>query len=300
MEMKQLLNHFIIISCFLNIAIAQESSLTAEKLAELRKNPDTSGTVYITEKDRIGEVQVSDKEQGYETDKITTYEDPENPGVFISEAQAPTKTGRSTSEGISFGQMKGEPMSNKALSLSYKAALYSGIDLDQHALRIAASCEASNTEGSRGGAVINLDDTFYVIPTSIGSLPPLPPTGGNQTIMGIDVNKNCVRDDVEHFIFKSYGSRSQRLLRQHLYTHAIWLRFYLIDGISGHSIQAVARQLLKTGLCLNKIMGIRESKEAQTEIFALMHDTDARTLRYFDNEELLTGFDIDITAPPGC
>ena len=112
--MKRFLNSIIIIaSCFGNVMFAQETAITAKELAELRKNPDTSKTVYITEKDRIGGALVSSKEQESEAkiNKIKTYEDPENQGVFISEAQVSESKTKVASEGITFGQMKAETMS---------------------------------------------------------------------------------------------------------------------------------------------------------------------------------------------
>jgi len=194
-----------------------------------------------------------------------------------------------------------EEETQRIYNTSQKATVYTGAILDQHAMRVAADCEAVNTEGKKAATLLPLDDELYVIPITVTGLPPMPrPDVIDRTVLGVDMNKNCVRDDVEHFIFDGYGENDQATLRKHMYEHAIWLRFYLIENISERTLNAVARQLLKTGLCLNKQMGSSEGQRAQTEIFALLHNTEARTNRYFANEDILDGFDVDINAPPGC
>ena len=300
---------FCLVFAFISSANA-EQKISYEELEELRKHPDTSKTEYSTPalspvpgtSSSVVEIVVEQSE----VRRQNAFEDPNRPGQFISERDTPVPNeGKKSTGGIVFGEMTGKPMSEgdqqKVYMTSEKTALYSGNSLDQSAMRIAADCEALNTVGQKSLAVVSLGEEIYVIPAVSGDLPPMP--GSNQvnaTVLGVDVNSNCVRDDVEHYIFQNYGNQNQAELRSHLYAYAIWLRFFLTENISQEDAYAVTRQLLKTGLCLSKKLGDTESERAETEVFALMHDTKARTERYFANESKLDGFDVDVNASPSC
>lgn len=274
----------------------------------------THGSISLAQNDETGQPSTNTEEMT-STDQVSvdpvdtsepleTYEDTNNPGVFISEGRkkegSAASQKSSTPETIVFGEITAEPKLFNDGLVGKTQALYTTADLDQHALRIAAHCKPSNTSGRKGVAVVPIGEEFYVLPTKPAGLPPKPGADGDATIMGTDVNKNCVRDDLEHFIFETWGKEDQKTLRLHLYAYSIWLRFYLIENISDKSIQAVERQLLITGLCMDKMLGAAEFNRAETEIFALMHNTHERTMRYFKNEELLTGFDVDTEVQPGC
>jgi len=297
-------NFFVTITVvvFLSTANAQQ------ELKEVSKNPDTSRTVYLTEENRVessGRTEKEALEEAVNPKHTRVYEHPTLTGVIVTESYNSVEPKDKKESGIVFGEMTITPLNEEGLekvdNTSSTPTTYSSGSLDQHALRIAAGCEESNTDGHLAVAVLPLGDELYVVPTGVASFPPIPSASViNATVLGVDVNKNCVRDDVEHFIFEHYGAKDQAELRLHLYAYSIWLRFFLIENISKKSVYAVSRQLLKTGLCLHKIMSITESERAEIIIFARMHNTDARTRRYFDNEDKLDGFDVDVTAPPSC
>lgn len=183
-----------------------------------------------------------------------------------------------------------EVTSSRVISNIYLQTTYSGSDLDEHALRVSANCQPLKSDGKKGAAVVALDDSFYVIPVTSGDLPPYPPGGGKAGLHGVDVNKNCVRDDIEHYVFNLYGAEDQQQLRLYLYEYAIWLNFFLNDNISHKTVRTVARQSVKVGTCLAKYTSDSEAKTARDGLFAYSHNTDERTQQFFTNMEALSGF----------
>lgn len=173
-------------------------------------------------------------------------------------------------------------------------------ELDEHALRIAADCLPVDASGEIGEVIHELNENSYAVPTTPITLPPHPGPQGLSGIHGIDINADCVRDDIEHFLFELYGKKDQEHIRLRLFAHAIWLNFFLLEGISDKTAQAIALQSIKTSLCLDKTLPGAASKESRSALFAQMHNTDARTYRYFDNMKVLSGFLIKESVKPAC
>jgi hypothetical protein len=174
---------------------------------------------------------------------------------------------------------------------------YSSTVLDQHALRVSANCNPSDLTNDIKAAVVPLDDNIYVIPIQKNSLPPFPANGGKSGIHGVDVNKNCVRDDIEHYVFRQFPRKDQQLIRRYMYEYSIWLNFFLLQPISEQTARAVARQKIKVSLCLDKIL---KTDKQQKNLFAEFHNTNARTYSYFDNLEHLNGWVLNGTTPSSC
>lgn len=290
---------------FLVLLVNSNSSAQQETLEESRKRPDTSNTVYM---EKIsGQVRVSELE-GLEQKvndvvQSNVVEGPKNSGTFISE-------GRLKENNIEKKQLKEKPAGGVLTNLTatpYTSAQtkleaqtkYTGNELDTHSLALSANCSPVKSAGSKGMAVVNIGESFFVIPTNPQDLPPLPDDGGKVGIHGIDENLNCVRDDIEHYIFTKYPDKDQEQLRLNLYKHSIWLNFFLINPISERTIQGISRQDIKTGKCVDTLIGQEAAMLARGDLFAHQHNTDERTIRYFENMEVLRGFMIeeDISGP---
>ena len=183
-------------------------------------------------------------------------------------------------------EMHSELVYNKYLRLNN----YVDNELDQHALRIAANCAPLAADGKYGAVALPLDDVFYIVPTKPSSLPPLPGEEGRLGLHGIDVNKNCVRDDIEHYIFAEFPEEDQEQFRLYLYEYAIWLNFFLIENISEKTAQATTRQTIKVASCLYSYRSYAFSNPILDDIFAKLHNSAQRTEQYFASMEKLTGY----------
>jgi hypothetical protein len=139
-----------------------------------------------------------------------------------------------------------------------------------------------------------------VIPIQKNSLPPFPANGGKSGIHGVDVNKNCVRDDIEHYIFRQFPRKDQQLIRRYMYEYTIWLNFFLLHGISEKTVRAVSRQEIKVGLCLDKQFPEGRGDKIQNDLFAEIHNTHVRTMRYFANLKVLSGWVLEERIVAAC
>ena len=293
---------FFAAALFCVVCTAQESEITTAEITELRKSPDTSNAVYVTEDDRTGTLRVSEREtQNEKTQRTTSGIDSE--GMIYEGMGSVDANSRSLDHKdgeIVFGKTTVTPYERPKQKTSVEAATkYDASVLDTHALALAANCEPLVAESRTAVAVVSLGDEIFVIPSEVGDLPPYPAGGGKEGLHGVDINKNCVRDDIEHYVFKKYGAEDQEKLRLNLYAHAIWLNFLLIDEISDKTAQAIARQNIKTGKCLDSILGEAEGALARGDLFAQIHNTVQRTGAYFDSQEALSGYIInsDVTGP---
>lgn len=296
----------LITSIVCNPCIAQEAIISPAELAELRKNPDTSNAVIMEQ--GAGEPDISLKElEGIPIEKkpgAIIIEDPNNPGTFLVEGmsldanRAAQRTNEGTTGGIA-NNLIGTPYTSLEGKVSAQAK-YAGGVLDAHALALSANCNALESAGAKKTAVIELEGAFFVIPTKPGDLPANPGKAGSVGIHGVDINQNCVRDDIEHYIFNKYPNKDQERLRLNLYSHAIWLNFFLINPISEQTIQGIARQDIKTGKCIETVLGAGKGSLARKDLFAHLHNTIPRTERYFANMAVLRGFMIEENITGAC
>jgi hypothetical protein len=294
-----------LILALLALTVCSNSYAGQEGLEESRKTPDTSNTVYmerVPSEDRVSELE----ELEIKTNDVILNEAGENSNNsegFISQ-------GTVKENGLKDKQLKETPTGGVLTNLTSTPytttqakveaqSNYTTDELDTHSLALAANCLSIKSAGSNGMAVVNLGDSFFVIPAKSEDLPPFPEGGGKAGVHGVDENLNCVRDDIEHYVFNKYPSKDQERLRLNLYKHSIWLNFFLINPISDKTIQGIARQDIKTGKCIDTLIGQEAGTLARGDLFAHQHNTDERTNRYFANMEVLRGFMIeeDITGP---
>lgn len=104
---------------------------------------------------------------------------------------------------------------------SYYAPQASAPDWDAIAQQLLAGCGTPQTDDSipYPTVVIDLED-FFVIQGKAEWLPPRPGSGADNTILGIDADGDCVRDDIEHYIATLFNHKTQHRVRKYLYEYA--------------------------------------------------------------------------------
>jgi len=143
---------------------------------------------------------------------------------------------------------------------------------------------------------IPLGDDFFVIPfkeklSNLPSwLPPHPGEKGEETIHGIDIDRDCVRDDIEHLIVKKFPKADQVQIRKYLFEYAIWLNEFLKPEITEVTARGISNELAKSGLCVKQLVGGGQSSLALKDMFAEFHNTYPRSYRYIDNIGVISGW----------
>lgn len=164
-----------------------------------------------------------------------------------------------------------------------------------------AGCRPAETAGTikiipKGAAVVPLEDNFFVIPTPERTetvqtwLPRHPGPAGNNTIHGIDRDRDCVRDDIEHYIVRKFPHAGQAKLRKYLFEYAIWLNHYLSYGLSEKTAKATRIELSKAGQCVYRILGYTRGSKEISALFAEFHNTFPRSYRYIHNLKQIAGW----------
>lgn len=148
-------------------------------------------------------------------------------------------------------------------------------------------------------AAIDLE-SFFIIQSKALWLPKKP-NNPNGTIAGVDTDGDCVRDDIEHYIARKYGARSQYKLRKYLYEYTAWMDTFLIQNIGISAARYASNQMAEAGECVNRIIGKKAAKTAIDDLFAKFHNTFPRSWRYLDNLPRLGGWttreNIGISCP---
>ena len=300
------LTRFFAAALFCVAGTAQASEFIIVKLMELTQSSDTPKVVYANLMETTGaskayEIENQNGREYRATSESVSEGAIEKPAEKIDSVDANNNSQNNISgDEIVFGKTTVTPYERPVQEVSVGVASKGDPSfLDTHALALASNCEPLVAESRSAAAVVSLGDEIFVIPSEVGDLPPYPAGGGIEGLHGVDINKNCVRDDIEHYVFKKYAAEDQKKLRLNLYAHAIWLNFLLIDEVSDKTAQAIARQIIKTGKCLDSTLGEAEGALARGDLFAHVHNTVQRTEAYFDSQEVLSEDIIisDVTGP---
>jgi hypothetical protein len=142
---------------------------------------------------------------------------------------------------------------------------------------------------------------FYVIQKKAEWLPPFPGSSGNDTITGIDVDGDCIRDDIEHYIARKFNQPSQQKLRKYLFEYAVWMNRFLALNISVDDAKTSSNSMAAAGECVDQILGNHtETKTVLDDLFAQFHNTFPRSNRYIDNLSQLGGWTTRETITVSC
>ena len=143
------------------------------------------------------------------------------------------------------------------------------------------------------------------------SLPIEPSIGGDSAIIGIDSNKNGIRDDVEVAIFKEYPNSAKN--RAVLLQYALALQMQTVQPFVDTTIATeVAREQSRGFMCIGDINLDKQSDESYNKLLSLVSFVEdkqfnteerknARTI-FLKNvrsySDLEGGCDIDLTKLP--
>lgn len=75
-----------------------------------------------------------------------------------------------------------------------------------------------------------------------------------------------------------------------MYEYAIWLDFYLIDGIDDSAAKTILVEQENANQCLNEIIGGTVGAEEVKLLFAQFHNTYPRSYSYIGNLKHIVGW----------
>lgn len=103
-----------------------------------------------------------------------------------------------------------------------------------------------------------------------GDLPPAPdPVANEATLVGIDTNKNGIRDDVERTIYQKYKNQPKVAIAMLQYAKALQMEFTHV--YNSETLVAVIQQQDRGSVCLKDI-------RRKEEVSALVFNNAARTI----------------------
>ena len=139
---------------------------------------------------------------------------------------------------------------------------------------------------------ISLRGHFYVYQSVAEWLPPDSGLAGKATIIGIDSDGDCVRDDIERFIAHLMPGGDQIKARKYMFEYAKWRGQFLKSAyLSTQTAQEISRNLYKSAECVRRIIGNDpQSQEIIDKVFAKFHNTFPRSYRYIANNAVLGGW----------
>lgn len=141
---------------------------------------------------------------------------------------------------------------------------------------------------------VTLHGKFYTFRGKQASwLPDDPGAAGKKTMLGIDSDKDCVRDDIERLIAGLLPASNQKKARKYMFEYAKWrgefLRDHYVDD--RETLKEISRNLYTAGECVQRILNDDvKSKEIIDRVFSKFHNTYSRSYRYIDNNALLDGW----------
>lgn len=123
-------------------------------------------------------------------------------------------------------------------------------------------------------------------------LPPDPGEEGMKTLLGVDVNNNSIRDDIERWIAKEYPNSAK--IREGLMQQAKVYNLMLRDAGDKNLSRAHSMELEKVRSCgfyIGELNG--KSVDQIIDVFSELHaqflNTDERSLAYFAYDKQLEG-----------
>lgn len=146
----------------------------------------------------------------------------------------------------------------------------------------------------RPTTAVTMDEKFSIFSGKRADwLPPDPGAAGKRTIVGVDSDGDCVRDDIERYIvLELLPSSSQKKTRKYLYEYAKWRgQFLKYSNLSTETAKEISRNLSEAGECVRRTLNNDlKAHELIDKVFAQFHNTFPRSYRYIDNLSLLGGW----------
>ncbi|MDP3734983.1 MAG: hypothetical protein Q8R39_00980 [bacterium] len=145
--------------------------------------------------------------------------------------------------------------------------------------------------GEDGLPLLFAPDLAVELTVSTVPVPPDPGKAGKETIAGIDVNTNGVRDDVERFIVFSYNdiTPEHENTRNALFQYAGAAQEGLMNAADKVQARAEGEELDQAQNCLWAVRGTEEGNTASSILTAQMFNTVARTRQWSMFNQQLSG-----------
>jgi len=169
---------------------------------------------------------------------------------------------------------------------------------------LTRQCKAVETGNTAAFKTVLIPQKYYAIPIINVHADWMPPEPSNpdSTIVGIDSDGDCVRDDIERYIGKLFRDKDQQRKRKYLFEYAKWLGIFIkIRHWSIETTRTIYRNLYKAAECVRRIHGDRKETRALLDnLFAEFHNTHNRSVRYIRNNAKLGGWVTRENIPVSC
>lgn len=159
---------------------------------------------------------------------------------------------------------------------------------------LTGDCNLVETGYEAAFRTIILSDINFPIPFNQQAswMPEKPGAHSDKTIEGVDLDNDCVRDDIERYIGFKYPRKDQQKHRKYLFEYAKWLGIFIKrNDWSIRTIRSISANVSKIAECVRRIHGSNaNTNQLLDEIFAEFHNTFSRSFRYIENRGLLGGW----------
>lgn len=131
---------------------------------------------------------------------------------------------------------------------------------------------------------------------------PAMPNNPDATIVGIDSDGDCVRDDIERYIGKLYREKGHKRIRKYLFEYVKWLGIFIkINHWSIDTTRTIYRNVYRASECVRRIHGDSKNTRALLDkLFANFHNTFDRSVRQIRNNAKLGGWVTREKIPVSC
>lgn len=147
----------------------------------------------------------------------------------------------------------------------------------------------------RGVLRRSMSDPIFLAVSRDGALPPDPGKFGEETLVGLDLDDDGTRDDIQRYIALSYSGSEK--LRAALTQYAKAAQSYLLPTNSHDQLIQLSRNQDSALDCLIYIVGLNETEEIHSGLLGQLLNTDARSKAYIHSDAQLSGQTVRITPP---
>ncbi len=139
---------------------------------------------------------------------------------------------------------------------------------------------------------VPLNGKFYTFAGKVEWLPDDPGPAGNNSIVGIDSDGDCVRDDIERMIAILLPSSNQKKARKYMFEYAKWRGYFLkFPSLSTETAKDVSGYMYIASECVRLALADEtKSKDILDRVFSKFHNTFPRSYRYIENNAKLGGW----------
>lgn len=152
-------------------------------------------------------------------------------------------------------------------------------------------CNSVETGNEAAFKILFINYNSYPIPIekTASWIPIYPANNSKYSILGIDSDNDCIRDDIERYIGKMFPRKEHKRHRKYLFEYAKWLGIFLKGNPwNVETTRSISRNIGQAAECVRRIHGT--TSQLLDDIFAEFHNTFPRSFRYIKNRGLLGGW----------